>query len=211
MTGSGFLHGAHPQEQRREIFDLHNKAVSFGGRVKLDSTVNLALGGIFRHYLDADMRMLERNYAEEALALAKTRHDLLVLRRNLIEDANKKCAETLLKMLEEYGSEAVHYHLNIQECNKAISDAHEFINEAEEDAPVELYRVMLRSGETEDKVADNLKKLRAAHPLIEAGAKTAAPAAEIKQKSGLKRALVHTIVTTIVGALIAGLIKTLLF
>lgn len=207
---SGVLDGAHPQKQRREIFDLHNKAVSFGGRAGLENTANLALGGIFRRYLEADMHMLDGNAEGEHFALAEVRHDLLLLRRDLIEEANQECRETLSRMLEEHGSEAVHYHLNIWECSKVISDAGEFVNKAGKDDPAKLYRAISNSGGMENKVSDNLKKLREARPLIKAGAKPAADSGKTEHEPAWKRALKHPMIVAATSALILALLTALL-
>ena len=206
---SGFLDGAHPQKQRREIFDLHNKAVSFGVRVKLESTANLALGGIFCRYLEADMRMLDGDAEGESFALAEVRHDLLLLRHNLIDEANQECRKTLNLMLEEHGSEAVHYHLNIRECSKVISDAGEFISKTGKD-PVKLYGAIINADGIEGKVSDNLKKLREARPLIKAGAKPAADSGKTEQEPAWKRALKHPMIVAATSALILALLTALL-
>lgn len=157
---TGFLPGTRTQEHRREIYALLGKVEAFGGRVKLAEIMNPALGGIFRHYIEADMCMLAGDSEGDNLGLAKTRHELLLLRRQLIEAANAQYRKNLREMVDEYGNEAVRCHLNMPECNKAMSEVDAFVNGTKEDDPVKLYEAMSNAGAMESKVAGILRMVQ---------------------------------------------------
>ena len=165
------------------------------------------------------MCMLADDSDGDNMGLAQTRHELLLLRRHLIEAANAQCRKNLHEILKEYGNEAVRCHLDMPECNKVMSEVDAFVDETGKDDPVKLYAAMSNAGGVEDKVAGVLGMVQGAHPSIKAGAEPKADAADISAGKEAKGAawkhpvvaaiLEHPMVVGIVVALI-GLIGLLI-